>query len=181
MFNTPMMPPGERGVHIPGERGSQNGSQTSRYQTQHITRTRGSQPRRSMTARRPVPPRQQVNNRARTPSTTTRAIPGYAGHIPGKHLHAGCMSERGICETIDFAGQPFQPLQPLQVPMRGNKHRFYKDTIVPGYAGHVAQQRFTQGNFRVPGFSRQYKGEVQRDSVLKCPSYLQRPRPQTSN
>jgi len=160
MFNSPMAP---------------SGSQTSRYQTQHIQRSRGAGVRRIMTARRPMPPRTQVQNRASTPSTTTRAIPGYAGHVPGKSLHAGGMSERGICEILDYGGMPFQPMMPLDIPVRGNTHRFYKDTIVPGYQGHVPKQRFTQGNHRVPGFSRQYKGEVQRDSVLHCPTYMARP------
>jgi len=114
-------------------------------------------------------------NRARTPSTTMRSIPGYQGHIPGLKFHAGYMSNRGIGEVLDNQGMSYQPLNPLDIPKRGNSDRFQIDTIVPGYAGHVRQERFTPGNYRVPGFTRQYKGEVQRDSVLKCPSYMRRP------
>jgi hypothetical protein len=84
----------------------------------------------------------------------------------------GGTTYRGETEVLDYDGMCFQPLAPTEVPIPPTGERFVKNTIVPGYAGHVPQQRFTSGNFRVPGFQRQYKGEVQGETVLYAPSYL---------
>lgn len=161
---------------------SGNGSQTSRvrgspYQTQYFNRTSAQSSTGRSTrsaphsARRPVPPSKQVLNRATTPRYVLRSIAGYGGHIPNRRFLRGGVTHQGEIEVLDYEGMVYQPLRPTQVPQKGNGERFLKDTICPGYAGHVPQMIYNVGNFRVPGFKQQYKGEIQARPFHNCPTY----------
>lgn len=158
------------GSHISGAHTARSANPPrSRYQELYIQRTSGNmrtkmRPPKPQTARLPNRPRNQpAVNRATTPRYVFKSIPGYSGHLPGKQFLPGGTTHGQEREVLDYNGIIYQPMFPTDTPPAiPYDDRYVKDTKLPGYAGHVPQQRYSCGNFRVEGFEKQYKGEVQR-------------------